>query len=137
MSLNDILGAAHSGLTAAQTALKTVSTNIANVGTPGYARERVTLTTAVVQGRVTGVNVGEPTRVADRFLEDSVYARAGDVGRSDAEATYLDRLTARPARRSLYEELGWTVVEEGVGDLAMTVFVRGARRRQRPAVASR
>ncbi|MCB1412067.1 MAG: GNAT family N-acetyltransferase [Xanthobacteraceae bacterium] len=46
-------------------------------------------------------------------------------------------LTARPARRSLYEELGWTVVEEGVGDLAMTVFVRGARRRQRPAVASR
>jgi GNAT superfamily N-acetyltransferase len=31
-------------------------------------------------------------------------------------------LTARPSRRSLYEELGWSVVEEGVGDLAMTVF---------------
>lgn len=31
-------------------------------------------------------------------------------------------LTARPSRRSLYEELGWSVVEEDVGDLAMTVF---------------
>jgi GNAT superfamily N-acetyltransferase len=35
-------------------------------------------------------------------------------------------LTARPARRSLYEELGWRVVEEGVGVLAMTVFARDA-----------
>ena len=31
-------------------------------------------------------------------------------------------LTARPARRSLYEGLGWKMVEEAVGDLAMTVF---------------
>jgi GNAT superfamily N-acetyltransferase len=35
-------------------------------------------------------------------------------------------LTARPARRSLYEQLGWSVVEEGVGELAMTVFARDA-----------
>jgi GNAT superfamily N-acetyltransferase len=33
-------------------------------------------------------------------------------------------LTARPARRSLYEELGWQAVEEGVGVLAMTIFAR-------------
>lgn len=31
-------------------------------------------------------------------------------------------LTARPPRRSLYEELGWQVVEEGVGDLDFTVL---------------
>lgn len=94
MSLNDIMGSATSGLAAAQAALKTVSTNISNVGTPGYAREKVTLGTAVVQGRVTGVTVGEPARVADRFLEDVVYARAGDAGRAEVEATYLDRLQA-------------------------------------------
>ncbi len=94
MSLNDIMGSATSGLAAAQAALKTVSTNISNVGTPGYARERVTLSTAVVQGRVAGVTVGEPARVADRFLEDVVYARAGDAGRAEVEATYLDRLQA-------------------------------------------
>lgn len=92
MSLTDILGAARSGLTAAQAGLKTVSTNIANVGTPGYAREAVSLTTAVVQGRVAGVAVGEPSRIADQFLEDMVYGRAGEAGRADAEATYLDRL---------------------------------------------
>jgi GNAT superfamily N-acetyltransferase len=33
-------------------------------------------------------------------------------------------LTARPALRSYYEELGWAPVENGVGDLRMTVFVR-------------
>ena len=33
-------------------------------------------------------------------------------------------LTARPARRSYYEELGWTPIEHGVGDLQMTVFAR-------------
>lgn len=92
MSLTDILGSARSGLSAAQAALKTVSTNIANVGTPGYAREAVSLNTSVVQGRVTGVSVGEPRRIADQFLEDLVYGRAGDAGRADAEATYLDRL---------------------------------------------
>ena len=33
-------------------------------------------------------------------------------------------LTARPARRSYYEELGWTPIEHDVGDLQMTVFAR-------------
>ncbi len=33
-------------------------------------------------------------------------------------------LTARPARRSYYDGLGWTPVEDNVGDLQMTVFVR-------------
>lgn len=31
-------------------------------------------------------------------------------------------LTARPTRRSLYEELGWSVLEEGVGDLDFTIL---------------
>ncbi len=31
-------------------------------------------------------------------------------------------LTARPQRRSLYEELGWRIIEEGVGDLDFTVL---------------
>lgn len=35
-------------------------------------------------------------------------------------------LTARPQRRSYYDELGWTAIEDGVGDLGLTVFVREA-----------
>ena len=92
MSLNDILGTASSGLAAAQAGLRTVSNNIANVGTAGYARERVNLSASVVQGRVTGVSVGEPTRVADRFLEETVFRRAGDQGQAAVEESYLSRL---------------------------------------------
>ena len=92
MSLNHILGSAVSGLAAAQAGLRSVSNNIANVGVSGYARERVNLTTDVVSGQVAGVVVGEPTRVADRFLEANVYRRAGDYGRADVTAGYLDRL---------------------------------------------
>ncbi len=94
MALNDILGTAISGLNAAQAGLRSVSNNIANVGVAGYARERVSLTTGVVGGQVSGVVVGEPTRVADRFLEATVYNRAGDYGRSEVTANYLDRLQA-------------------------------------------
>ena len=41
MSLNPMMGIALSGLQAAQTSLTTVSNNITNVNTPGYAREIV------------------------------------------------------------------------------------------------
>ncbi|MBR0550916.1 flagellar hook-associated protein FlgK [Stakelama marina] len=94
MSLSEILGSAVSGLSAAQAGLRSVSNNIANVSTPGYARERVSLSTGVTQGRVSGVVIGEPARVADRFLEQSVYLRSGDMGRADVTANYLDRLQA-------------------------------------------
>jgi flagellar hook-associated protein 1 len=92
MALNDILGSAVSGLAAAQAGLRSVSNNIANVGVAGYARERATLSTGVVSGQINGVVVGEPTRVADRFLEATVYRRAGDYGRAEVAANYLDRL---------------------------------------------
>lgn len=94
MSLNEVLGSAVSGLAAAQAGLRAVSNNIANVGVAGYARERVNLSTGVVSGGVSGVVVGEPTRVADKFLEATVYRRAGDYGRAEVNANYLDRLQA-------------------------------------------
>ncbi|HEY0044543.1 MAG TPA: flagellar basal body rod C-terminal domain-containing protein [Allosphingosinicella sp.] len=94
MSLNEILGSAISGLGAAQAGLRSVSNNIANVGTAGYARERVSQSASVTNGRVSGVVVGEPERIADRFLEASVYRRAGDMGKAEATASYLDRLQA-------------------------------------------
>lgn len=94
MSLNDILSSAVSGLAAAQAGLRSVSNNIANVGVTGYARERVNLSTGVVSGHVSGVIVGEPTRIADRFLEATVYRRAGEYGRAEVAASYLDRLQA-------------------------------------------
>jgi flagellar hook-associated protein 1 FlgK len=92
--LNDILGSAISGLAASQAGLRNVSNNIANVNTPGYARQSVSLTTGVTAGRTSGVVTGEPQRVADRFLEANAYRRASDVGRADVESNYQDRLQA-------------------------------------------
>ena len=92
MSLSEILGSATSGLAAAQAGLRTVSNNIANVGVAGYAREKVSLATRVHSGGVSGVVIGEPQRIADRFLEASVYQRGGDFGRADVTSSYLDRL---------------------------------------------
>ncbi|EIZ78744.1 flagellar hook-associated protein FlgK [Novosphingobium sp. Rr 2-17] len=92
MSLNEIMASAMSGLAASQAGLRSVSNNIANVGTPGYAREAVTQTTGVTAGLVNGVTVGEPSRIADRFLEATVYRRAGDMGAADVTSSYLGRL---------------------------------------------
>lgn len=74
--------------------MRTVSNNIANVGTPGYARETTNLSPGVTAGRVTGVITGEPQRVADQFLEANAYRRASDVGRADVESNYQDQLQA-------------------------------------------
>lgn len=94
MSLNDILGSALSGLGASQAGMRTVSNNVANVNTPGYARERVSLSNGVTSGRVSGVVVSEPQRIADRFLEATVYRRSGEIGRADVTTNYLNRLQA-------------------------------------------
>lgn len=94
MSLNSILSSAISGLSASQAGMQTVSNNIANVSTPGYARQKVSLATGVAGGVVNGVVVGEPARVADKFLENAVYQRGGAAGRAEATANYLDRLQA-------------------------------------------
>ena len=94
VSLSEIFGSALSGLNAAQAGLRNVSNNIANANTPGYAREKVAITTAVSAGNVNGVNVGETTRVADRFLEATVYSRSGDVGKADTTSSYLNQLQA-------------------------------------------
>ena len=92
MSLSDILGSALSGLNAAQAGLRSASNNIANVNTPGYVRERVMLETGVTAGQVTGVRTLEAVRIADRFLETTVYRRASDWGQAEVVASSLDRL---------------------------------------------
>lgn len=92
MSLTDILLAGNSGLNASQAGMRSVSNNIANAGVSGYARERVSTLTGVSSGRVNGVVVSEPERVADSFLENSVYRKGGDMGRTEVVTDYLDRL---------------------------------------------
>lgn len=92
MSLNQILDSALGGLAAAQAGLRSVSNNIANAQTPGYARQRVSQTSMVTSGRTVGVAISEPSRIADRYLETTVYARGGDAGQKAIVASYQNRI---------------------------------------------
>ncbi len=91
MTLSSLLDSALSGLSAAQAQMRSASANIANAGVAGYARERVSLETAVTQGDVAGVRYGVAQRVADRFLTDNAMRRSGDAGAAEVRAAYLDR----------------------------------------------
>lgn len=73
----NIAGIAVSGLTAAQTALSTVSHNIVNVDTAGYSRQRVDIQTRLPQqlggGFVgQGVDANNITRVSNQFVTDQL-----------------------------------------------------------------
>ncbi len=92
MSLNHILNGALTGLSAAQAGLRSVSNNITNAQTPGYARQRAVQTSAVTAGRTTGVSISEPSRIADRYLAGAVYSRGGEAQRNALLASYHDRV---------------------------------------------
>ena len=94
MSLNSVLGSATSGLFAAQTQLKVVSDNIANVNTPGYAREVVSQTPVAGSDLTGGVKVGAITRSVDQFLQQASLSAAAQSGSAGAMSNMLDQAQA-------------------------------------------
>ncbi len=90
MSLTSVLKSATSGLMAAQTGLRTVSDNIANVNTPGYVRKTIKQEQLVVDGAGMGVNVTGITRVTDQYLQLASLTAASDSSRWDITSKFLD-----------------------------------------------
>lgn len=90
MSLSSVLKSASSGLMAAQTGLRTVSDNIANVNTPGYVRKTIKQEQLVVDGAGMGVNVTGITRVTDQYLQLASLTAASDSSRWDITSKFLD-----------------------------------------------
>jgi len=90
MSLSIALGTATSGLMAAQTGLRTVSDNIANVNTPGYVRKTVDQQQLTVNGMGMGVQVTGIRRVTDQYLQLASLTAGSDSGRYAAFSQYLD-----------------------------------------------
>ena len=90
MSIGSILASANSGLTAAQTGLRTVSDNIANVGTPGYVRK------VVDQSSFPGGGVGSANvrLAADRFLQAASLSASARSGAAGAQAGLFDQAQA-------------------------------------------
>ncbi len=92
MSITEVIRTGLSGLNASQAGLRAVSNNLANVQTPGYARQRVGFTPNVLGGRVVGVKADTLERMADRFLEMASFQAAGDVGRLETIEKHLKLL---------------------------------------------
>lgn len=84
-----------SGLLASQTALNTMSQNVANVNVPGYSRQEVQLTArqtgfGVMGG--SGVQVTGLRRVADDFLTGQLWRAESEAGRHGQVSDYLGQL---------------------------------------------
>jgi flagellar hook-associated protein 1 len=90
-SLSDILNIATSGLQAAQAGLGAVSNNVANVNTPGYAREVANQSTFAAGGAADGVHVDSLTRVTNAFLEAANFQAQSDNGSASILNSMLDQ----------------------------------------------
>jgi flagellar hook-associated protein 1 FlgK len=85
-NLLGVLSVGTSALLAQQRAINVTGNNIANVNTPGYARQRLNLQTGTPAesaiGTVAfGVNATEVERVYDRYLGVQLDAETSGLGR--------------------------------------------------------
>jgi flagellar hook-associated protein 1 len=94
MSLNSIMNIATSSLFASQRGIRTVTSNVANVNTPGYVRVDQNQTARVLGGGGAGVDAGTVRRAADRFLQAAALTASSSAGSAATRFGYLDSLQA-------------------------------------------
>jgi flagellar hook-associated protein 1 len=92
MSIGAIIQNSYSGLATSQAALRTISHNIANVNTPGFARLQTQLSSVTLGGIGSGVRVAQITRAADRFLEQHALSATSDSVRAQVVADFQGRM---------------------------------------------
>lgn len=99
--MSDLLNIGASGVRAYQSALTTVSENIANAGTAGYARRAVDLREVVGASGLNagktisdgqGVSLAGITRSADQFRAADVRTASADLAKSETGIAWLDRI---------------------------------------------
>lgn len=94
MTISSIFSNAASALIANQEALRITSTNISNVGSPGYVRQDAVFQPRVLAGGTGGVDVGSIRRTADRFLQNSVLRAQAGATANETLAEFLNRAQA-------------------------------------------
>ncbi len=97
--MSDLLSIGASGVNAYQSALSTVSENIANTGVAGYSRRTVDLKavggagtglTSRVLASGSGVVAAGINRAADAYRNTAVRSSSADLARTEAGSTWLD-----------------------------------------------
>jgi flagellar hook-associated protein 1 FlgK len=86
------LNAAVTGLKAAQLALNTISTNIANASTPGYTRKILPQETLLVGGTGVGVATGTLFRNVDNSLMKDLFKSISTVQSTTVQQDYMGRI---------------------------------------------
>jgi flagellar hook-associated protein 1 FlgK len=102
MSLNLIMNTSTSGLMTAQTQLRVVSDNVANVNTPGYVRKIADQVAMTSQGIGSGVDVVRVRLATDRFLQAAAMSASSEAARQGVRYELYDRV------QSLFGDPGGT-----------------------------
>lgn len=112
--MSDLLAVGATGLRAYQTSLTTVSENIANASTPGYARRSTDLReVTTVGGGLTsigattgsGVRVAGVSRSSDVYRNAAVRTAGADLARTQTSAAWLDRIEGALTNNQLGSQL--------------------------------
>ncbi len=121
MSINSIINNSLTGLFTNQAALRTTSSNIANINTPGYARQVVQQETIVNGGVVGGVKISGIVRVVDRFLVKASYDANADYARYEVENAFQSRIQSLLGRPDQNNSLSGRIDEvfTSVSELAL------------------
>lgn len=104
------LNSALSGLKAAQKALDTISTNIANASTPGYTRKILPQESLIVQGTGAGVTLNALLRNVDKFLVRDLVKQQSLSSNQAIQQKYLEQIQnfhgSSDQERSLSSSIG-------------------------------
>ncbi len=121
MSINSIINNSLTGLFTSQTALRTISNNVANVNTEGYARQVVRLDPIINGGIGSGVQITSIDRIVDKFLEKAAYETKADAARYDIETTFHTRMQALLGRPDVNSSLSGKIddVFNSLSELAL------------------
>ena len=111
--MSDLLSIGASGVRAYQSALTTVSENIANTGVEGYSRRLVNLREVQVAGGLSsgarangmGVSAAGITRAGDVYADEAVRSSTSDVSRTAGGAEWLGRIEGALTGDKLPERL--------------------------------
>lgn len=94
MSIGQALSNAISGLSATTRGIETVSSNVANAYTPGYARRELETTSGHVGGRGGGVRVIGIDRVVNATVLAESRAATADKLNAQAQSAFFNRIEA-------------------------------------------
>ena len=92
MSVSAILQNSVSGLVVNQSALQTISQNVANVNNPNYVRRETVLENVMAGSQFAGVGIAEVRRIAAEFLDSELMRSNAGAAGTKAIADTFDRV---------------------------------------------